>query len=552
MSNEEQAIIEAGEEAVERARTYSRQPRFKGQVDSIFGALQRWVKLAEDLQIPDYAAKSRRRDRWLAAFWNREPHWAGVVSQLVTINAGRGWTMVGGRNQVYRYTDILHGAEDGAGWRQYLKKQVQAFYTSDMNAVTELGRSGVKGPLRALYHVDPTKLELSGIPQYPIKYYPPRGKLQNWRPSDFFRVAANPSDREEFNGLGFCATSMAYELVKMLYGVWMHDQEKVGAKMPEAIMLLQGISEQQWSDALNARKARLDADLRRYFGGLFVLMNEGMDQVDYKLIALSQLPPNFDRETFITQTMFGYALITGTDASEFWPVQTGALGRGRETEIQHRKASTKGAMEFAVSYQEQLQNELPDSLLFEFEQRDAEGELMDAEVAQAWADVAKTLYEAGGAGGMPLLERDQALSLLAEKQVIPPEWTEIEEEELATDTDAQRQKRRKAVLLERAEVRRAVESFPDEPIIRYHWKAGKATETVLWERGDDALRRRVWAVQRQDDSEVLYKDPDGEFTITEQDVDRAIEEGRRRVGPEFAELLEAEPMTEAEMEEAGE
>ncbi|NIV31772.1 MAG: hypothetical protein GWN58_20490, partial [Anaerolineae bacterium] len=101
--------------------------------------------------------------------------------------------------------------------------------------------------------------------------------------------------------------------------------------------------------------------------------------------------------------------------------------------------------------------------------------------------------------------------LLAEKQVIPPEWTEIEEEELATDTDAQRQKRQKAVLLERAEVRRAVETFPDEPIIRYRWKAGKATETVLWERGDDALRRRVWAVNRQDDSEVLYKDPDGEF-----------------------------------------
>ncbi|NIV32859.1 MAG: hypothetical protein GWN58_26455, partial [Anaerolineae bacterium] len=65
-------------------------------------------------------------------------------------------------------------------------------------------------------------------------------------------------------------------------------------------------------------------------------------------------------------------LITGTDASEFWPVQTGALGRGRETEIQHRKAASKGAMEFALAYQEQLQNELPDSLLFEFEQRDAE------------------------------------------------------------------------------------------------------------------------------------------------------------------------------------
>ncbi|NIV32860.1 MAG: hypothetical protein GWN58_26460, partial [Anaerolineae bacterium] len=62
--------------------------------------------------------------------------------------------------------------------------------------------------------------------------------------------------------------------------------------------------------------------------------------------------------------------------------------------------------------------------------------------------------------------------------VIPPEWTEIEEEEVASDTDSQRQKQRKALLLERAEVRRAAELFADEPIIRYRWKAGQVTETV--------------------------------------------------------------------------
>jgi len=550
MDDNERAIIEAGELAVERAKTFSTQPRFSGSVDSIFGALQRWVKLSEDLQIPDYRAKSRQRDRWLAEFWNREPHWAGVVSQLTTINAGRGWSLTGGRNQVYRYTDILHGAENGLGWRHYLKLQVQSYYTADMNAVTELGRSGRNGPLRALYHVDPSRLELSGDPKFPLKYYPPRGRLLSWRPQDYFRVSANPSNREEFNGLGFCATSMAYELVKMLYGIWMHDQEKVGAKMPEGIMLLDGVGEQQWNDALEAREAKLDAKTRRYFGGLFVFFNEGMDQLDYKLIALSDLPPNFDRETFIDQTMFGYALIVGADPSEFWPVQSGALGRGRETEIQHRKAASKGAMEFAVAYQEQLQNELPDSLLFEFEQRDEEGELLEAEVAQAWADVAKTLYEAGSNMGMPLLEREYVLSLLADKQVIPPEWTEIEEEVVATDTDAQRQKQQKTLLLERAEVRRAAEMFPADPIVRYRWPSGKIT--VLWDRGDEALGRRVWPVERQDDSEVLYADPDGDFTITERDVDRAIAEGAQRVGAEFAELLEAEPMTPEEEAEVAE
>ena len=64
---------------------------------------------------------------------------------------------------------------------------------------------------------------------------------------------------------------------------------------------------------------------------------------------------------------------------------------------------------------------------------------------------------------------------------------------------------------------------------------------MLWDSGADALTPSVWRGWRavEDESKVLWRDPDGEFTITEQDVDQAIETARRRVGPEFAALLEA-------------
>ena len=97
--DQERAIIEAGEaavaevqsEGVERARaTYSRQPRFRSDMDSLYGALIRWVKLAESLSVPDYSSNSRNRDEFLQVFWMREPHWAGVISQLKMINSGRG------------------------------------------------------------------------------------------------------------------------------------------------------------------------------------------------------------------------------------------------------------------------------------------------------------------------------------------------------------------------------------------------------------------------------------------------------------------------------
>jgi len=48
---------------------------------------------------------------------------------------------------------------------------------------------------------------------------------------------------------------------------------------------------------------------------------------------------------------------------------------------------------------------------------------------------------------------------------------------------------------------------------------------------------------KEDPPEVLYQDPDGDFTITAEDVDLAIEEGKQRMGPEFAERLKGEETT---------
>jgi len=544
--------LENVEAVIERAQqTYSRQPRFsEGDVSSIFGALTRWVKLAQDLKVPDYAANSRARDAWLQAFWRYEPHWAGVVRTMKMIVASRGWTMTGGRNQVRAYTNMLYEFDDGLGWRKSMLKLAESFNVADLGAVTELGRQGRGGPLRALYTVDPARCQLSGKPDAPLKYYPPKGRVQEWGPDDFFRVCANPSSQEAYHNLGFSPTSMAYELVKLMYSVWMHDQEKLGARMPEGILLMSGVIDEQWGQALRARKADLDADQRRYFGGLYVLFSDGLNDLDYKLIALSDLPANFDRETFINQTMYGYALIMGMDASEFWPVQYGALGRGRETEVQHTKAMSKGIGAFIDDWQMCLQNHLPPSLQFAFDERDTEGELMAAEVAAAWADVAAILM-GSKSGGVPLVQDVTKIeSFLVDKGIWPEEWTVAQEESIATDDDPNRMRQARERSRDAAELRLAAEWFPDEPIIRHHWPDGR--ETVLWDRAGDLLARRLWAkpeVRRQEDGAVLYADPDGEFTITEGDVTRAINVGRQRVGPEFAELLEAEPMTAEEASE---
>lgn len=497
-------------EQVERARekAKSKQPRFKNNKPNnfdFFSSVLRWVNDAS-LEEPEYKADSRVRDKWLSQFWKREPHLAGVISSVNSIDTNRGWHLVGGRNQVSRYVQILRNAEDGEGWRQYLSLQSTAYYTTDLGAITETGRDGRNGPLRALYHLDPTKCYLTGDRSKPLKY---DKNKEPWTNDDFFRLTSMRNIMEEYRGLGVCALSRVLDMSKLMLAVYTHEMEMIGARAPKGLLLLQNISQTQWEEAMKVRDARLDSDMRKYYNAVAVLAQQGVDNVDAKLVALSQLPQGFDLETFTNLLMYTYALCIGYDPIEFWPVLAGQLGRGRETDIQHRKGTGKGGLNFMLAFQEQLQAQLPETIQFEFEQRDQEGVLLDAEVSQAWANVVTTLYsgkssrvpgprgEEGGDGepvindAESVITRDEARMLLAMNDVIPDSWTSDIEEAKATDAkDIERMK--KEELLEKESVRRAIYQYPHEPIVRYNWPTGK-TE-VLFARGDEALKATRYTV----------------------------------------------------------
>ena len=489
-----------------------------------------------------------KRDKWLRDVWRLEPHLAGVVNAVTLIDSNRGWELVGGRNQAACYTDILHAADE-TGWRMFMRKSALSYWCTDMGAVTELGREGKGGPLRALWHVDSARCRLTGLVKSPLEYYPSNGGVQSWGPADYFRIASLPSDDEAFRGLGYCAISRCLETVRLLYAVMLHDQEQVAARAPKGLLLLQGISEEQWKTSLQARDEALNALDRRYYGGVQVLASAGIDQIDAKLVALSQLPANFDAKAFVDSCMYTFALTFGYDPSEFWPVQFGSLGRGTETEVQHQKATGKGGVDFALSYQEQLQRELPPTLHWEFEQRDDNGELVQESVKQAKVKTITDLYTGGGNPAGGLISRDEGRQMAAEAGIIPEEWTLIEEDITTTDTDSEeeedtspepqpaneapvpapptaapvQQRRQIERLLETAEVQRSMRRWPGSEIVRYTWRDGRATMRTIW------TPRRIFRghqVRRADD--VLYQGED--FEITTADVDAAIAAAKKRVG----------------------
>jgi hypothetical protein len=485
--------------------------------------------------MPPYASDSRKMDTWLKNFVKTEPHLAGVLNSVATIDKNRGWSVTGGRNQVNRVTDMLHNFESApglTGWRPAFGFASKSFWSSNIGAIIELGTDGVNGPVRKLYNVDPTRCVLTGDSEYPLRYYPPKGqKLQKWKNNDFFRVISVSDLDETFNGLSDCAVYRAVGIAQLMVALMRHDAEQLLARAPRGLLLLQGIRQSQWNSAMAAQDSELDANEVRYFGALAVLASAS-EKVDAKMVALSQLPAAFNLKDWMDWTMYGYALCFGYDASEFWPVQYGALGRGNETQIQHEKATAKGRLDFVLGFQEQIQNVLPDSVDYAVEQRDDQGDLLRASVLQAWSTVAKTLYEAKDLSGLPLVTNEEARVLLAQFGVIPSSWSPTAEV-ASTDSDdvendptvdplegpesqpqlpAQNQNpvagaptaqqlnfpkfnriqqniiREK--LLESPRIWRAAERFPKDPIVRYEFgpNAPRGRIITLWRSGEELIR----------------------------------------------------------------
>lgn len=478
----------------------SRQPRFalkKSEDGAMFSYYNYVVEACK--KEPPYLADSRTRDKWLREFVRLEPNLSGVISTVCAIDKNRGWQMVGGRNQVSMYSRMLHDMQVAPGvhgWRAGISHISESFWSTDIGAVLELGRDGESGPLRALYAMDPARCRLSRNVQYPLSYFPTgKGEIK-LREEDFLRISSMPSTDESMSGLGYCAVSRCLELAKLMLAVYDHDKEQLGAQAPRGLLLINGITQKQWNDAMEERDADMEQKEIDYFSSVAVLASTTQN-MEAKLVALSSLPTSFNLREWMDMVMYGYALCFGYDPSEFWPVQFGALGRGTETEIQHEKATGKGRLDCVLNLQEQLQGELPDSLEFLFDQRDEKGELLHAEVAKAWGDAVSSMNN--------YISIAEGRVLLAEQKVIPTSWaptadslasdeTDVEDDPVVNEDEqidaTKQQDNMRDALMTMPRVLRAIEKFPAEPLVQYSYPDNRVS--VLAYRADDLLRRRIY------------------------------------------------------------
>lgn len=469
-----------GLEAVERT---SMQPRFKEDAESIVFSVASWVYKSH-LQEPALRADTRQYDDWLLTFAQTEPHLAGVLASVINNDKNRGWNLTGGLRQVARISDRLRNVEDGQGWRSFAGLQSQSFWNTNIGAITEVERDPITGAMLSLYHVDPTRSRLTRSVDKPLRYYPYNGKMQSWHPEDYFRTVSLPDVRESWNKIGFCAVNRCLSLAKMMVSIYEHDLESLGALPPKGY-LVGNVSKKVYEEAVAKRKQAIENNEEDF--DILVLLGGGAGAgTDIKFVPFSNLPTNFDAEVWTRLLMYGYALAFTYDAQEFYPVQGGSFGRGAEATLQAEKAASKGELSFVLDFQDNLQRELPETVDFQFNRNDPKITLQQVEADQAQADLFTSIYEAkGGEDGTGGISREEYRVLLAEHDIIHPEWTESEEDTSITDVERLRQ-----TVRDNDSVRRAAAAFPADPVVRYSYPNNKMR--MLWESGADLLRRQYY------------------------------------------------------------
>lgn len=471
-SNVKNAMSKAEEEIlVARAQVgdTSKQPRFGIDQKDMNRFVQAIFKFSKEAIFtePAYRADSSKRDAWLARVVTKEPYLLGILQSVVAIDKNRGWNMIGGRNQVRKFVGVSHNfqvAPDLHGWRPGISVTAQSYYQADLGGPVELGRFET-GVLAALYSVDPTQCFLTGDPDKPLRYRNAQKENQLWTLDDYFRVVSFPSTNEKMNGLGFCAISRCIELAKLLVSVYEHDREKLGSKAPKGILTIKGVTQAQWLQSVSEQVSERTALEREYYTGVQVLAaGAGEPDISVALTSLSELPSDFDHYQFVSMIIYGYALAFGYDPREFWPVSGGSLGSATESETMHRKATSKGGLDFALNFQENYQKRLPSTVEFQFEQRDVDGDISEAEFKKQVLDIIDRMYMSVNAEGVNLITREEARILLVEAKIIPDDWTINDEPQQIEDVDDAGAEE----LLDTERVRRALDKFPNEQIVVYN------------------------------------------------------------------------------------
>lgn len=339
-------------------------------------------------KLPPYTADTRKRDEKLLELTRSESLLSSILSYAVARQKAAPWLLTGAARQVAVYSRSLYRAHK-KGWRTWLSLQATAYYGTNLGFISEIVRNDY-GVASDLYAIDSTRCRLTNDLDKPVLYYPRNGNRVELLHEEILHANSMPSIEEKMAYAGFCATERALSWVRMAMAIQANHLEKMGINPPKGILFGKGIKGKEWKDATE----KFQEDKRNAEGGAYDgvmgLFSSNSD-ADLNLIALSELPDQFDIVKYAEVLVNGICAAYGVPPFNVWAMSTGSFGRGLEAQVSNQEASRSGAMEFTGSMQGELSNKyLPATVSFTF---DLSGSAIQKIIAENQGEKIKNIIE---------------------------------------------------------------------------------------------------------------------------------------------------------------
>lgn len=340
------------------------------------------------------------RDRQLRLFFPTESVLNSAITSMVARNAGFEWRLAGPDLLTDATFDLLHSANRGAGWTDWVSKISLDLYTQDKGAFSEIIRTADSpdAPTIGIQSLDAARCFHTGDPAVPVIYVDRLGKFHQLKWYQVMTFAEMPAPHERLYGLQYCAMTRILKAAQIFRNIQIYRDEKTGGRHARAIHIIGGVEANQLEDALKEAQNVDDAAGRERFSKapIVVALNPTVDP-KVATLELATLPDAFDAEQAFKEYLTIVALGLFVDFQEIAPLPGGGLGSGSQSEILHLKTRGKGPALWMKLIEQKLNfhGVIPRPVTFEFNETDPEQESTQAETSKTRAEARKLQVESG-------------------------------------------------------------------------------------------------------------------------------------------------------------
>ena len=366
------------------------------------GALQWIMRIQGQLDTPPcYGNPSR--DQWLADFVLEDGNdiLAGAIATVTNKVVATNWYVEGPALLALRTRDmLLYESEFMTGWDAFSSKWIQSYYIRDGGGNAEPLRKLAgdhDGPALGVAHMDESRCELTGDPEWPIIYNNQgKGPIKVHR-SQVARIVDSPNPEKRYGGRGRSGTSRSTTTAQVLMDVVRYKRERLSDLPAAGLLILNNLGELQWEDLTKKYDTRQQNQGNLIWRDIMVAC--GVDPAyptTAKMVPFSELPQHYNEKEAMEIAVYSFALSFREAPQEFWPVSAGPLGTGTEAQLQAHMAKSKGTGAAFAAIERQLNRPdiLPAGILFKFDQRDDDEDLLRAQINDTKTQWIRRLWEA--------------------------------------------------------------------------------------------------------------------------------------------------------------